>query len=737
MANIPLVQIPNAPQTGSTAVPLPVGAIRTPDVELMGMIDDASYMAVGRAYENLGNAGQQAANVLGDFSLSMARASDEANLAAADRIKTDMVSKFDVEVATKPESEWNSIWENNYAPKLRDQVSSLKMTTRDGLNRRDTWLANTENGIKAQVYTSANKAIVQRGKQEITNYIDRAMGEGRYEDAMAGYKRGATAGFWTPEDAEAGMIKIEEEQKVSTMTSAIQQNPAQWRKELAKYQKEGKNPHKLRPEQVLQFRRMAEGTHAQLLDDLNNEMLTRLETESAAITNEDIEKFYTRPDIDAPRELINKMKEYRGFKYADTPEGQAEQATKFSDLWQKIFSYNAEKDISMADPDTHKREYQRLISEIVTTAPEGQRKPFMDTLDGMVSQANQGQKSRTDEITRNLINQTSKLAEWGQFGDTGKWKKEQRGDVTVTKPQDVNAWLNVQTKREKAINEIRSMMRENPDLTIEQAQERFKGIVEPYLDPAASFMNKPEEEDGWWKSIMDVATWADFAMNPTANNPNVMTAGLGFRGFGGSPMDGLQDADEPLPPVQGMPPAPSSENFSVSNLPPAKQPIAGQIASMAEAEGLGQYTPHLMLLVAQESNFNPDQTISTSSARGLFQLLNADRKRFGSDSSLDGQIRAGLAKTKENINAARRALGRDPDPFELYVVHYQGIGAGPAILKNPDGDFRQTLDATGGKGHAARVIRANKWLADIQTNQDFMDWVRERLSKKAAALGMA
>jgi hypothetical protein len=737
MANIPLVQIPNAPQTGSTAVPLPVGAIRTPDVELMGMIDDASYMAVGRAYENLGNAGQQAANVLGDFSLSMARASDEANLAAADRIKTDMVAKFDVEVATKPESEWNSIWENNYAPKLRDQVSSLKMTTRDGLNRRDTWLANTENGIKAQVYTSANKAMIGRATQEQKNYIERAKVEGRWEDAMAGWRRGAEVGLWTGEYAESEIIGIEEEQRVNTMTNVIQQNPAQWRKELAKYQKEGKNPHKLRPEQVLQFRRMAEGTHAQLLDDLNNQMLTSLETESAAITNEDIEKFYTRPDVDAPRELINKMKEYRDFKYADTPEGQAEQATKFSDLWQKIFSYDAEKDISMADPDTHKREYQRLISEIVTTAPEGQRKPFMDTLDGMVSQANQGQKSRTDEITRNLINQTSKLAEWGQFGDAGKWKKEQRGDVTVTKPQDVNAWLNVQTKREKAINEIRSMMRENPDLTIEQAQERFKGIVEPYLDPAASFMNKPEEEDGWWKSIMDVATWADFAMNPTANNPNVMTAGLGFRGFGGSPTDGLQDADEPLPPVQGMPPAPSSENFSVSNLPPAKQPIAGQIASMAEAEGLGQYTPHLMLLVAQESNFNPDQTISTSSARGLFQLLNADRKRFGSDSSLDGQIRAGLAKTKENINAARRALGRDPDPFELYVVHYQGIGAGPAILKNPDGDFRQTLDATGGKGHAARVIRANKWLADIQTNQDFMDWVRERLSKKAAALGMA
>jgi Transglycosylase SLT domain len=726
MANIPLVQIPNAPQTGSTAVPLPVGAIRTPDVELMGMIDDASYMAVGRAYENLGNAGQQAANVLGDFSLSMARASDEANLAKADSIKTDMVAKFDAEVATKPESEWNAIWENNYAPKLRDQVSSLKMTTRDGLNRRDTWLANTENGIKAQVFTSANKAMIGRATQEQKNYIERAKVEGRWEDAMAGWRRGAEVGLWTGEYAESEIIGIEEEQRVNTMTNVIQQNPAQWRKELAKYQKEGKNPHKLRPEQVLQFRRMAEGTHAQLLDDLNNEMLTRLETESAAITNEDIEKFYTRPDIDAPRELINKMKEYRDFKYADTPEGQAEQATKFSDLWQKIFSYNAEKDISMADPDTHKREYQRLISEIVTTAPEGQRKPFMDTLDKMVSDANQGKKSRADEITKGLTDLTGKLASWGQLGNDGGWKEVKIDGKVERVPKDPNMQLQVQTKRLEITNDIRALLRENPDLTEEQAMERFKGILENRLEGGALFMQQPDEES-WWQKLIP------FVMGPDLG-PNVMTAGLGFRGFGGSPMDGLQDADEPLPPVQNMPP---TGDFNVANLPPAKQPIAGQIASMAEAEGLGQYTPHLMLLVAQESNFNPDQTISTSSARGLFQLLNADRKRFGGDSSLDGQIRAGLAKTKENINAARRALGRDPDPFELYVVHYQGISAGPAILKNPDGDFRQTLDATGGKGHAARVIRANKWLADIQTNQDFMDWVRERLSKKAAALGMA
>jgi hypothetical protein len=734
MANIPLVQVPNAPQTGSTAVPLPVGAIRTPDIEYMGVMEDASYMAIGRAYENLGAAGQQAASVLNDFGFSMAKASDEANLVRADSVKTDLMSKFDAEVATKPENEWSSIWESKYADRLATEVGDMQMMTREGAARRDSWLQSQQTAVRAEIFTKSSKAMIERARQDSLNAATRAKNEGRIEDSMAIYSRGANVGLWTPEFAEEQTIALEEEQKVNTMTSAIQQNPAQWRKELAKYQKEGKNPHKLRPEQVLQFRRMAEGTHAQLLDDLNNEMLNRLETESAAITDEQIEKFYTRHDIDAPRELINKMIEYRGFKYADTPEGKADKATNYSDLWQAIFSYDAATDISMADPDTHKREYQKLQQRIIESAPEGERKPFLDTLNDMVTQASQGQKSRTDDIARGLMQQADKLAEWGQFGQTGDWKKEKRGDVEVTVPKDVNSWLNVQGKRLEVTNEIRRLMRENPDLTVEQAQERFKGIVEPYLDPAASFMQKPEEEEGWMKALWDVATWGDFVMNPTANNPNVMTAGLGFRGFGGSPMDGLQDADEPLPPVQGMPPQGMAASVS---LPPDKQPYADQIANMAAQEGLGDFTPHLMLLVAQESNFNPDQTISTSSARGLFQLLNADRQKFGADSSVDGQIRAGLAKTKENIAAARRALGRDPDPFELYVVHYQGIGAGPAILRNPDGNFRQTLDATGGKGHATRVIRANKWLSDIQTNQDFIDWVRQRLSKKAASLGMA
>jgi hypothetical protein len=513
MANIPIAQVPNAPQTGNSAVPLPVGAIRAPDLEFSRVVDDASYLAIGKAYSNLGAAGQQAAAVMGDFGLSMARASDEANLAKADSIKTDLLSKYYTETQRMPEDQWQSHWQSKYQDRLASEVGGMQMSTRDGANRRDIWLQSTQTAVNAEIYTKSNKALVERGKQEVTNYINRARNEGRDEDAMAGYQRGATAGFWTPEDAEAGIIQIEEERKVSTLTSVIQQNPAQWREELAKYQKEGKNPHNLRPEQVIQFRRMAEGTHSQLVQDLTNETLDRLETQSAAITNDDIEATFTRDDIDAPRELINSIKKYRDLAYTDTPEGKAEKNQKYSDLWQNIFNYDAESDVSMSNPDTHKRAYQALQQEIIATAPEGERKPFLDTLNDLMTKAEQGKKSSADEIARGLVDVTGKLANWGQLGDGGGFKKEKRGDVEVNVPKDPQAQLAVETKRLEITNDIRRMVRENPDLTEEQAMERFKGILENRLDGGALFMREPEEESGWMdviKSFIDVTTWSDF-----------------------------------------------------------------------------------------------------------------------------------------------------------------------------------------------------------------------------------
>ena len=744
MANIPLVQVPNAPQTGNMAVPVPVGAIRTPDVATMPVLGASVFsgaergmQALAQGVQDFGSASWEAMSFAMDFQDKMQRANDDFNFATADRLWSEARANHAAETSTMTPDKYGKVWQEKYLPKLQTQLEEMPMS-QTGRARLDAWTQTQIGNSYADITVSANKEFLNRGREEVLNFARRAVTEGRPEDGFGAIARGVQNGFLTPEEGEAETQKLEEDERTSAWTTYIQQKPAEARRVLRDAQSSGKPPKGMRSDQLMQFRRQAEGVHSQLVQDVSSQLLESIEADPTAVTDKMIDKIFSDPRIDGGVEIANKFKEHRAFRYADTPEGKADKATSYSDLWQAIFSYDAQTDISMADPDTHKREYQKLQQRIIESAPEGERKPFLDTLNDMVSQASQGQKSRTDEISRGLLQQTDKLAEWGQFGQTGDWKKEKRGDVEVTVPKDVKAWLNVQTKRLEVTNEVRRLMRENPDLTVEQAQERFKGVVAPYLDPAASFLQQPEEEEGWMKALWDVATWGDFVMNPTANNPNVMAAGVSWGSR--SLTEGLVDADEPLPPVQSMPPQPSATPAAiVASMPPAKQPIASEIASMAESEGLGQFTPHLMLLVAQESNFNPNQTISTSSARGLFQLLNADRKRYGSDSSLQGQIRAGLAKTKDNITAARKALGRDPDPFELYVVHYQGIGAGPAILKNPDGDFRATLDATGGKGHAARVMKANPWLVrdGVNSNQDFINWVRKRLSSKASQLGMA
>lgn len=167
-----------------------------------------------------------------------------------------------------------------------------------------------------------------------------------------------------------------------------------------------------------------------------------------------------------------------------------------------------------------------------------------------------------------------------------------------------------------------------------------------------------------------------------------------------------------------------------------KQQIANKVASASIAAGL---PPNAVLaLVAQESDFDPNLGMSTSSAKGLFQLLKDDRQKYGlsEDASVDDQIKAGIQKTQENYMAAKNALGREPSAGELYVIHYQGIGAGPRILKNPSASFRDTLNSVR-KGWADKVIKANPWLGSIRTNADFIRWSETKMVQRQKKMGVA
>ena len=161
----------------------------------------------------------------------------------------------------------------------------------------------------------------------------------------------------------------------------------------------------------------------------------------------------------------------------------------------------------------------------------------------------------------------------------------------------------------------------------------------------------------------------------------------------------------------------------------ARNPVAQKVAAAAQAAGLP--LDIVMPVVAQESGFNPSlrpvkDGRQLSSALGVFQLLKAEREAAGIGDSTDpdAQIPVGIRKMQSVYGTAKNALGRDPTPGEFYVVYYQGEGAGPKILRNPEGDFRATV--------GQKVIDANPWLANIKTNADFVQWTTRRMEERGA-----
>jgi hypothetical protein len=162
-----------------------------------------------------------------------------------------------------------------------------------------------------------------------------------------------------------------------------------------------------------------------------------------------------------------------------------------------------------------------------------------------------------------------------------------------------------------------------------------------------------------------------------------------------------------------------------------------------EAIRMGMNPATVLAIIAQESGFNPNARPidrrtgqPLSSAFGLFQMTAQTRAEFGVPDNADEatQIAGGMRMMKAKYDAAKAALGRDPTAAELYVMHYQGIGAGPRILSNPNGSFRDTLN-TVRPGYADQVLGANPWLNSINTNADFVRWSEQKVNHQLGRLG--
>lgn len=131
-------------------------------------------------------------------------------------------------------------------------------------------------------------------------------------------------------------------------------------------------------------------------------------------------------------------------------------------------------------------------------------------------------------------------------------------------------------------------------------------------------------------------------------------------------------------------------------------------------------------LAQVESSNNPLAQNTKSSAKGLFQFIDATAKdygitaEFGTPEYTKQETDAVKKLTSDNFNYLKKTLGRDPTNGELYLAHQQGASGAEKILTQPDQKAVDVLGRdevlnNGGNEDMTLSEFANKWTSKFDS----------------------
>jgi hypothetical protein len=142
-----------------------------------------------------------------------------------------------------------------------------------------------------------------------------------------------------------------------------------------------------------------------------------------------------------------------------------------------------------------------------------------------------------------------------------------------------------------------------------------------------------------------------------------------------------------------------------------------------------------------ESSLNP--RARTGSYKGLFQLSSGEFNRYSNGGDIynpEDNAYAFAGLVKQNAQYFKQETGRDPDTFDLYMMHQQGRAGYMEHLANPDQPAWQSMYATGegqqkGESWARRAIWGNlpssakRVYGNVNnvTSQDFLNAWKARI----------
>lgn len=145
-----------------------------------------------------------------------------------------------------------------------------------------------------------------------------------------------------------------------------------------------------------------------------------------------------------------------------------------------------------------------------------------------------------------------------------------------------------------------------------------------------------------------------------------------------------------------------------------KDQISALIRERAVANGVD---PDVLLRIAQrESNLDPNATVGTSSAKGLFQLPKAAWQDYGQGGNPFDPVAnadAGARYLKDSMSRLQGA-GIETTPANLYLAHFLGQGGASKLLKaDPSAPIETVVNAASIKANPT-VFKPGMTVADLR-----------------------
>jgi hypothetical protein len=182
--------------------------------------------------------------------------------------------------------------------------------------------------------------------------------------------------------------------------------------------------------------------------------------------------------------------------------------------------------------------------------------------------------------------------------------------------------------------------------------------------------------------------------------------------------------------------------FSAQSSSDADNIMSGSVGVVSQAvstEAQHQNVdPTLALTTAKiESGLGARPNNPTSNASGVFGMMPGtwQAQGGGNPNDVNEQVRVGVKNLADSQVAANDAVGGNAQPWQVYIVHQQGIAGGPALLTaDPNVPAVDALTPAykGNARAAAAAITANGGTADMTAGQFLTMWQQRYATAQAS-----